>query len=141
MRQFNEFTFNFFDPTKEECKDRPYYSNARFVIETIGFGVQIIPYLHTEKRVFWKFPGGLFPMKYTVFFRPFPKWILGVLANYFCNRKIKVTIFDDSNKIGGAWSYYNFKNNFISTQTNVIVPDNIFEEKNIPISYLDLMLH
>ena len=33
-----------------------------------------------------------------------------------------------------ARSYYNFKNNLISTQTNVIVPDNIFEEKNIPIN-------
>lgn len=64
--------------------------------------------------------------------------IMLILANYFCNKKIKVTIFDDSKKIGGSWSYYNFKNNFISTQTNVIVPDNIFEEKNIPIinSYL-----
>ncbi len=59
--------------------------------------------------------------------------IMLILANHFCNKKIKVTIFDNSKKIGGAWSYYNFKNNFISTQTNVIVPDNIFEEKNIPI--------
>ena len=37
--------------------------------------------------------------------------IMLILANYFCNKKIKVTIFDDSKKIGGSWSYYNFKNN------------------------------
>ena len=43
-----------------------------------------------------------------------------------------VTIIDYSNKIGGAWSNINFNSNSISTQTNVIVPDNKEEEENIP---------
>ena len=85
VRQFNEFTFNFFDPTKKQCQERPYYSNSRFIIDRLGFGVQLTPYLHTEKRLFWKFPGGIFPWKYTVFFHPTPKWILGFLASHFCN--------------------------------------------------------
>lgn len=85
VRQFNEFSFNFFDPTKEQCRERPYYTRARFRIDRIGFGVQICPYLHSEKRIIWKFPGGMFPMKYTIFFHPFPKWIFGVLASYFSN--------------------------------------------------------
>jgi SAM-dependent methyltransferase len=84
VRQFNEFTFEFFDPTKEAYKIRPYYSKARFIIEKIGFGVQVPRrYIHTEKRWFWKFPGGLFPFKYTIFFHPLPKWIFGFLANFF----------------------------------------------------------
>jgi SAM-dependent methyltransferase len=93
VRQFNEFTFNFFDPTKDECRERPYYSGARFVIERLGFGVQLTPYLHTETRLFWKFPGGIFPWKYTVFFHPFPKWILGFLASYFSNIIIGLEVY------------------------------------------------
>jgi SAM-dependent methyltransferase len=85
VRQFNEFTFNFFDPTKSQCQERPYYSNARFIIDRLGFGVQLTPYLHTETRLFWKFPGGIFPWKYTIFFHPVPKWILGFLGSHFSN--------------------------------------------------------
>ena len=85
VRQFNEFTFNFFDPTKAQCQERPYYSKARFIINRLGFGVQLTPYLHTEVRLLWKFPGGLFPWRYTVFFHPIPKWILGFLASHFSN--------------------------------------------------------
>ena len=32
-KSFSERTLNFFDPDFPECKDRPYYSNARFKIE------------------------------------------------------------------------------------------------------------
>ena len=85
VRQFNEFTFNFFDPTKSQCQERPYYSKARFIIDRLGFGVQLTPYLHTETRLFWKFPGGIFPWKYTIFFHPVPKWILGFLGSHFSN--------------------------------------------------------
>ena len=85
VRQFNEFTFNFFDPTKSQCQERPYYSSARFIIDRLGFGVQLTPYLHTETRLFWKFPGGIFPWKYTIFFHPVPKWILGFLGSHFNN--------------------------------------------------------
>ena len=85
VTQFNEFTFNFFDPREEQCQERPYYSKARFFIDRIGYGVQVTPYLHTEKRIFWKIPGGVFPFKYTVFFHPFPKWVFGFLAGYLNN--------------------------------------------------------
>jgi len=85
VRQFNEFSFNFFDPSQEQCQERPYYTSARFKIDRIGFGVQVCPYLHTEKRLIWKLPGGIFPMKYTVFFHPFPKWIIGFFASFLSN--------------------------------------------------------
>ena len=29
-KQFNEFSFQFFDPSHRRCKKRPYYSHARF---------------------------------------------------------------------------------------------------------------
>ena len=62
VRQFNEFTFEFFDPTKEAYKERPYYSKARFIIEKIGFGVQVPRrYIHIEKRIALEnFPVGYF---------------------------------------------------------------------------------
>ena len=34
---FHEFTFRFFDPDSEFCKERPYYSSARFKIITEEF--------------------------------------------------------------------------------------------------------
>lgn len=59
--------------------------------------------------------------------------IMLIIANHLDNSDHKVTIYNASEKIGGAWSYYKFKNHFISTQTNVIVPDTKFEERNIPL--------
>jgi len=72
---FNEFTFDFFDPTKKRCRNRPYYSHARFKIKEIGFGVKflapyvIIPYL----------------TRYIVVKNKTLKWILGFLASHFNN--------------------------------------------------------
>ncbi len=59
--------------------------------------------------------------------------IMLIIAHHLNNSGHKVTIYSSNNKIGGAWSYYNFKGHFISTQTNVIVPDTKFEERNIPL--------
>lgn len=56
-----------------------------------------------------------------------------ILANHFSNKGCDITIFETSKKIGGAWAYYKFKNYYISTQTNVLVPGNKTQEKNIPI--------
>lgn len=57
--------------------------------------------------------------------------IMIILAYELIKRGNKVKILDFRSNIGGAWSYVNFNENKISTQTNVIVPDNDFEEKNI----------
>lgn len=59
--------------------------------------------------------------------------IMLIIANHLLKSKNKVTIYSFNKKIGGAWSYYKYKNHFISTQTNVIVPDNKFEERNMPL--------
>ena len=32
LKFFNQFSFDFFDPSKRHCKERPYYSQARFNI-------------------------------------------------------------------------------------------------------------
>ena len=37
VRAFQECTFDFFDPSKKYCKQRPYYSNARFKVEHVVF--------------------------------------------------------------------------------------------------------
>jgi len=38
---FNEHTFDFFDPETRHCRERPYYSTARFKIERIYFYLRI----------------------------------------------------------------------------------------------------
>ena len=58
--------------------------------------------------------------------------IMIILAYELLNKGQNVRILDFRSEIGGAWSYINFRNAVISTQTNVIVPDNDFEERNIP---------
>lgn len=37
VRPFHENTFDFFDPSKKYCQQRPYYSHARFRIETVVY--------------------------------------------------------------------------------------------------------
>ena len=37
---FNEYTFDFFDPTKRHCRERPYYSTARFDIRAKVFWIK-----------------------------------------------------------------------------------------------------
>ena len=43
-----------------------------------------------------------------------------------------VTIFERSNKLGGAWAYGFYKNIVFSEKTNVVAPTNIVQEKYIP---------
>ena len=75
IRQFNEFTFEFFDPEKWRCQRRPYYSSARFSIERQGYGIApfkpsfAVPYLSS----------------YRVIYNRFLKKVLSILANIFCN--------------------------------------------------------
>ena len=42
IKLFNEFSFNAYDPDEWLCKERPYYTTARFKIKLIG--VWIIPF-------------------------------------------------------------------------------------------------
>ena len=39
VKSFNEFSFSFFDPSNDSCKERPYYSTARFYIRKLGLWV------------------------------------------------------------------------------------------------------
>ncbi|NQY73421.1 MAG: methyltransferase domain-containing protein [Candidatus Margulisbacteria bacterium] len=80
--QFNEFTFQFFDPTHRRCKNRPYYSKARFKIAKQGFVVGFLrPYVNLPiiSRSF-------------VVYNPVLKWCLGFLASHFSNIIIGIDI-------------------------------------------------
>ena len=59
--------------------------------------------------------------------------IMLIVANHLSKLGNNITIFNVNKKIGGAWAYFKFNNHFINTQTNVIVPDTKFEERNIPL--------
>ena len=59
--------------------------------------------------------------------------IMLIIANHLNKNGKDITIFNPYKKIGGAWSYCEYQNNYISSQTNVIVPDSKFEERNIPL--------
>jgi len=37
VRTFHECSFDFFDPSKKYCKQRPYYSKARFTVEAVTY--------------------------------------------------------------------------------------------------------
>ncbi len=75
VRQFNEYTFEFFDPGKWRYQRRPYYSTARFSIVRLGYG--IVPF----KPVF-TIP---YLSRYLVIYNPFFKKIIASLAAVFCN--------------------------------------------------------
>ncbi|MCI5059303.1 MAG: class I SAM-dependent methyltransferase, partial [Flavobacteriales bacterium] len=82
-KNFNEFTFEFFDPSKWRCQDRPYYSKARFKIKKQGYYIALFqPYL--------KIP---FIGRERVVFNKFAKWILGFFATYFSNIIIGLDIY------------------------------------------------
>ena len=54
-RQFNEHTFDFFDPSTRSGRERPYYSTARFRIERKFFYTRVIagiPYLRVKIEPF-----------------------------------------------------------------------------------------
>lgn len=73
--QFNEFTFEFFDPNKWRCQKRHYYSSARFRIVKQGYYIALgkpymqIPWICRERTVYNRFL----------------KWFLGWMASYYSN--------------------------------------------------------
>lgn len=78
---FNEFTFEFFDPRCRRCKNRPYYSTARFHIGKIGYGISpLSPYVPI-------------PRNYIVFYNPVLKKIIQILATYFNNIIIGLEVY------------------------------------------------
>ena len=83
VRFFNEFTFEFFDPTCRRCQNRPYYSIARFKIERLGFGIAPfkpvlrVPYL----------------TRYYVVYNRFGKRILQALASFLNNVIIGLEVY------------------------------------------------
>lgn len=80
IKQFNEYTFEFFDPTKWRCKNRPYYSNARFKIIKQGYFIRPLAPAFDISRSF-------------VVFNPTLKKILSFLASYFNNIIIGLDIY------------------------------------------------
>mgnify|MGYP001170916011 CR=1 FL=1 len=83
VTQFNEYTFTFFDPSHWRCKDRPYYTKARFKINKLGFDVRLNPYLVPiipiiNRRI--PFIG----RQILIFNRPM-KWFFGLLASFLNN--------------------------------------------------------
>ena len=75
VNQFNEYTFEFFDPNKERCKNRPYYTEARFKIISIGYGISLLR------------PKIYIPIisRYYIIQNRLLKWILSFFATYFNN--------------------------------------------------------
>ena len=43
LRSFHQSSFDFFDPAKKQCLDRPYYTQARFKIKNIDYWLPLIP--------------------------------------------------------------------------------------------------
>lgn len=75
IRQFNEYTFEFFDPSKARCQRRPYYSTARFSIVRQGYG--IVPFMPDFSIPYLS--------SYIVFYNPFLKKLVSLLANRLSN--------------------------------------------------------
>jgi SAM-dependent methyltransferase len=66
VRWFNQYTFQFFDPTSERCRRRPYYTRARFRI--------------TEEAFFTRVP-----RRYVRVAHPALKKVLTIGAHFLCN--------------------------------------------------------
>lgn len=75
VRHFNEHTFSFFDPTTWQCRERPYYTHARFYIQRLGVGITLFETVPGIRRLTRDF----------VIFNSVGKKILLVLASFFCN--------------------------------------------------------
>lgn len=96
--QFNEYTFEFFDPDYSRCQNRYYYSTARFHIRKIGYGVRLVPSLHPNIGI--NFNGRkrfifsrVFPFRYTIIHNAFLKWIISVFASYLNNIIIGLEVY------------------------------------------------
>jgi SAM-dependent methyltransferase len=75
ITNFNEFTFEFFDPTSKRCQSRPYYTHARFEIKQTGFVIfPLGPYIKIPRI-----------SKHYTIYNEFAKKIIGFLASIFNN--------------------------------------------------------
>ena len=80
---FNEFTFEFFDPSKRRCQERSYYTKARFHTERLGYGVAPLkPAISMP-----------FISRYRVLYHPFPKKIIQIFASFFSNIIIGLEVY------------------------------------------------
>ena len=66
-QQFHQCSFDFFDPAKDFCRERPYYSHARFAIRRLDYWIPLWP----SGRGWVRVSNGLI------------KALLGALAQYF----------------------------------------------------------
>ena len=48
---FNENSFDFFDPGKRHCQERPYYSKARFRIRQKHYYIRVVDYIRVSGGV------------------------------------------------------------------------------------------
>ena len=81
IKSFHEKTFNFFDPSKLECKTRPYYSTARFRVKKIDF---YTPFLGVIIK--WRKENGINRVpEYLKVSNRALKGIVRLFAHYFCN--------------------------------------------------------
>lgn len=81
-RGFHEYTFRFFDPNSSFCKERPYYSHARFkIIEEAFVIIPLSPY---------------FPLPYLsrkiIIKNSFLKRVLGFISNHISNIIIDIQL-------------------------------------------------
>jgi SAM-dependent methyltransferase len=65
IKGFHKKQFEFFDPSKEACKNRHYYSKARFHIERLDYFIYLGGWKQIQSPIF--------------------KRILEVISTYFCN--------------------------------------------------------
>ena len=70
VKRFSQYSMNFFDPSTKQGKERPYYSKARFRIDSVAYWLPLAP----AREKYW--------VKVT---HPFPKRILAFFARYLCN--------------------------------------------------------
>ena len=85
---FNEYTFDFFDPNKDRCKNRPYYTKARFNILRSGFVICAVPSLTLKVNFKGRnrsVLGFVFPWKPLIIYNKIIKWPFSVLASYLNN--------------------------------------------------------
>ena len=59
VRTFNELSFDYFDPSKDLCIRRPYYSKARFKIQSKGLWIFIYRYIYIRNAVVSKLLFGI----------------------------------------------------------------------------------
>jgi SAM-dependent methyltransferase len=63
-RSFSEYSFDYFDPSRPYCKERPYYSTARFQVENKDYFVKLGSYKKVSA--------------------PWAKTVLEIGARHFC---------------------------------------------------------